>query len=229
MKLDLGPTLLCSAYQRVVEASTEEWAERVGHGRGLKVETTESGEYRLSPGGLCFPHHFAFIEAVIHGFAWPRIGPLLARPIDSWHAIRALRGVAAAMQGGFGPEIKAAIGLRAGLAAAEVYGREDPKCAGALAREAPGCVLFSVAESNLAAWFCLESDGLRSGGGEPPKEATVRVAFRDLEVALRAVETGLDPMVAPATGEVRVTGRIPLAEAVGYVADKASKDLILPT
>ena len=229
MNHDPGPTLLCSAYQRVVEAGTEEWAERIGRGRGLKVQTTELGEYRLSPGGLCFPNHFAFVEAVIHGFAWPRLGPLLAQPIDSLHAIRTLRGVSNSMQGEFGPEMKAAIGLRAGLAAAEVYGREDPKCTSALARESMGCVAFSVDGAEVSAWFGLESDGLRSGGGEPPREAAARVTFRDLEVALRAVETGLDPMVAPATGEVSVTGRIPLAEAVGYVADRASRDLILPT
>ncbi len=229
MNLDLGPTLLCSAYQRVVEAGTEEWTERMGRGRGLKVEATEQGEYRLSPGGLCFPNHFAFLEAVVCGFAWPRIGPLLAQPVESWHAIRTLRGVSSSMLGEFGPEVKAAIGLRAGLAAAEVYGREDPKCAGALARESMGCVVFSVDGTDVSAWFGLEPDGLRSGRGAPPQEVAARVTFRDLEVALRAVETGLDPMVAPVTGEVRVTGRIPLAEAVGYVADRASRDLVLPT
>ena len=75
----------------------------------------------------------------------------------------------------------------------------------------------------------LEPDGLRSGGGEPPVEVAARVTFRDLEVALRAVETGLDPLIASASGEVAVSGRIPLAEVVGYVADKASRDLVLPT
>ena len=229
MSNDNGPTLLCSAYRRVVEAGTEEWVKRVGRGTPLTVETSADGAYRLLPGGLCFADHLAFVEAVICGFGWPRMGSLLAQPFRSWQAIRVLRGVAAAMRGAFGPEVKAAIGLRSGLAAAEVYGSEDPRCVEALAREAPGCVLFSVAESNLSAWFCLEPDGLRSGGGEPPVEAAARVTFRDLEVALRAVETGLDPLIAPASGEVAVAGRIPLAEVVGYVADKASRDLVLPT
>jgi hypothetical protein len=60
------------------------------------------------------------------------------------------------------------------------------------------------------------------------EKADAQVTFRDLEVALRAVETGLDPLIAPAMGEVEVAGRIPLAEAVGYVASKASRDLVLP-
>ncbi|MFP6900118.1 MAG: hypothetical protein VCA36_04195 [Opitutales bacterium] len=228
MNLALGPTLLCSAYQRVVEAGTEEWVERMGRGRALKVETTSSGEYRFSPGGLCFRDHLSFVEAVVHGFAWPRLGLLLAQPVESWQAIRTLRGVSDSMQGDFGPEVKVAIGLRSGLAAAEVYGREDPKCVEAMAREHPGCVAFSVADTEIAAWFRLEPDGFRSGRGEPPEGADAQVIFRDLEVALRAVETGLDPLIAPVTGEVMVAGRIPLAEAVGYVADRASRDLVLP-
>ncbi len=224
-----GPSLLCSAYQRVVEAGTEEWVERMGRGSALKVDATASGEYRLSPGGLCFPDHLSFVEAVICGFAWPRIGSLLTRPAGSWQAFRSLRGVSAAMQGDFGPEVKVAVGLRSGLAAAEVYGRDDAKCADALARESPGCVVFSVDDAEVSAWFRVDPDGFRSGGGEPTQGASARVAFRDLEVALRAVETGLDPLAAPVRGEVRVSGRIPLAEAVGYVADRASRDLVLPT
>ena len=229
MSIDNGPTLLCSAYQRVVEAGTEEWVERVGQGQPLTVETTTDGAYRLLPGGLCFPDHLAFVEAVICGFGWPRMGSLLTQPVRSWQAIRVLRGVAGAMKGAFGPEAKVAVGLRMGLAAAEIYGRGDPKCAEAIEREAPGCVLFAVAESNVAAWFRVSADGFFSGGGEPPVEIAARVTFRDLAVALRAVETRLDPFIAPAAGEVLVSGRIPLAEAVGYVADKASKDLVLPT
>ena len=226
---DSSPTLLCSAYKRVVEAGTEEWVERAGRGTPLTVENSADGAYRLLPGGLCFTDHLTFMKAVVCGFAWPRIVSLLAHPLKSWQAIRTLRGLASAMLGKFGPEVKVAIGLRAGLAAAEVYGREDAKCAGALARESMGCVAFSVDGAEVSAWFGLAPDGLRSGGGEPPQGAAARVIFRDLEVALRAVETGLDPLVAPVTGEVRVSGRIPLAEAVGYVADRASKNLVLPT
>ncbi len=228
MNYPLGSTLLSSAYQRVVEAVTEEWVARMGKGQGLKVQVTTSGEYRLTPGGLCFRDHRAFVEALAHGFSWPRLGRLLSRPVGSWRAIRTLRKVSGAMQGKFGPEVKVAIGLRSGLAAAEAYGREDPKCMEALAREHPGCVAFSVADTELAAWFQLEPDGFRSGRGEPSEKADAQVVFRDLEVALRAVETGLDPLIAPAVGEVKVAGRIPLAEAVGYVASKASRDLVLP-
>lgn len=223
---DSGPTLLCSAYKRVVEVGTEEWVERMGRGTPLTVEHASDGSYRLLPGGLCFTDHLTFMKAIVCGFAWPRLGSLLARPLQSWQAIRTLRGLFSAMLGEFGPEMKAAIGLRAGLAAAEVYGSDDPRCIEALSREAPGCVLFSVAESNVSAWFCLDSDNLRSGSGEPPVEAAARVIFRDMEVALRAIETGLDSLVAPASGEVAVSGRIPLAEVVGYVADKATRDLL---
>jgi len=228
MIADNGPTLLCAAYQRVLEASTEEWASRVGPGPSLTVQATEDGAYRFSPGGLCFPNRWAFVEAMICGFAWPRLGSLLANPFSSWRAIQSLRGASAAMKGDFGPDVKVAIGLRSGLAAAEVYGREDSQCAEAMSREAPGCVVFAVADASVSAWFSHGDDGFQSGGGEPSQAVDARIIFRDMETALRAVETGLDPLVAPAAGQVKVSGRIPLAEAVGYVADKASRDLILP-
>ena len=58
--------------------------------------------------------------------------------------------------------------------------------------------------------------------------ASMLIGDEESEKFLRAVETGLDPLIAPAIGEVKVSGRIPLAEAVGYVADRASRDLVLP-
>ena len=41
-----------------------------------------------------------------------------------------------------------------------------------------------------------------------------------------AVDGKLDSLAAPALGEVEVTGRIPLAESVGYVADIAARNLV---
>ena len=221
--------LLATAYRRVLEASSEEWSRRLGQGFGLQANQTELGEIRILPGGLCFRSESDFLEAVTTGFAWPRIGLFLSSPLQSFRAVGVLRGVTSAVQGACGPEVKAAVGLRAGLAAAEAYAALDLKCAEAMARETSGCVVFTVANTDVSAWFRMDAGGYWSGSGAPEEEADARVVFRDLEVAVRAVETGLDPLVAPVNGEVEVRGRIPLAEAVGYVADRASRKLVFPT
>ncbi|MBL62054.1 MAG: hypothetical protein CMI30_01475 [Opitutae bacterium] len=222
-------SLLATAYRHVLEASSEEWSRRLGKGFGLQASQTELGEIRIMPGGLCFSDEATFLEAVTTGFAWPRIGPFLSSPVQSLRAVGVLRGMTSAVQGGCGPEVKAAVGLRAGLAAAEAYAALDLKCVEAMARESSGCVSFTVANTDVSAWFRMDAGGYRSGSGEPSEDADARVTFRDLEVAVRAVETGLDPLVAPANGEIEVRGRIPLAEAVGYVADRASRNLVFPT
>ena len=212
---------------RALEACSEEWVERGGRGVALQVEFTEGGEVRFSPGGLCFANYWTFLRAVTHGFAWPRIAPLLMKPLETFRAIRTLRGLAGAFLDAKDAETKAALGLRGGLAAAEAFARLEPKCVEALARECPGTVVFTVAGEDLAVWFRIEPDArYRSGSGDPPDDPAARVCFRDLEVACRAVDGKLDSLAAPALGEVEVSGRIPLAEAVGYVADMAARNLV---
>ena len=212
---------------RALEACSEEWVERGGRGVALQVDFTDGGEVRFSPGGLCFPNYWTFARALSEGFAWPRILPLLMKPVTTFRAIRTLRALSDAFQDANDLTIKAALGLRAGLAAAEAFARFEPKCVELLARENPGTVVFTVEGMDLVAWFRIQPDAKYSSGrGEPPEKPAVRVCFRDPDVVCRAVDGKLDSLAAPVLGEVEVSRRIPLAEVVGYVADMAGNNLV---
>lgn len=224
---DFKETPVASATFRALEACSDEWVNRGGVGTPLRVEFSDGGEVRFSPGGLCFSDYWVLLRALTHGFAMPRIVPMLARPLQTLRAIRTLKALAAAFADSQNVKTKVALGLRGGLGAAEAYARLDSKCIDAIGRESPGTVSFSVRGEDFSMWFRIEPDAkYSSGSGEPPEIPAARVCFRDLEVACRAVDGKLDSLAAPALGEVEVTGRIPLAESVGYVADIAARNLI---
>ncbi len=224
---DFKDTPVASATFRALEACSEEWVKRGCKGTPLKVEFSDGGEVRFSPGGLCFADYWVFLRALTHGFAMPRIAPMLARPLQTLRVIRTLKALAAALVDSENVKTKVALGLRGGLGAAESYAKLDSKCIDAIGRESPGTVSFTVGGEDLCMWFRIEPEaGYSSGSGEPPEVPAARVCFRDLEVACRAVDGKLDSLAAPALGEVEVTGRIPLAESVGYVADIAARNLV---
>ncbi|MBU62420.1 MAG: hypothetical protein CMI26_07955 [Opitutae bacterium] len=224
---DIKDTLVSAATFRALEACSEEWVKRSGKGTPLKVNFSDSGEVRFSPGGLCFADYLVFLRALTHGFAMPRIAPMLIRPLQTFRVICTLRAFAAALVDSENLKTRVALGLRGGLGAAESYAKLDSNCIDAIGRERPGTVSFTVGGEDLSMWFRIEPEaGYSSGSGEPPEIPAARVCFRDLEVACRAVDGKLDSLAAPALGEVEVTGRIPLAESVGYVADIAARNLV---
>ena len=224
---ELKKAHLAPATFRALEACSEELWLREGKGTAFKVDFTDCGEVRFSPSGLCFSDYSQFCHAMTYGFAIPRIVPLLARPLQTFRVIRTLKSLSAALTDSTNAKTKVALGLRGGLGAAESYARLDSKCIEALARENPGTVSFTVGGEDVSMWFRIESDARYSSGrGEAPEEPSARVRFRDLETACRAIDGELDSLAAPALGEVEVSGRIPLAESVGYVADTASRNLV---
>ena len=222
----LQETAPAAALARAVEACSEEWSRRSGLGAPVTVRYASDDSVRLSPGGLAFTNYNAFLGAVSHGFAWPRLLSFFRSPLRSIRVVRSLLGMNAALHDDKPTETKLALLLRGGLAAAEAYARLDAACTEAVARETPGLVSFSVDGMNASAWFRIEEreDGRRflSGGGDAPEQPAARVAFRDPDVALRAATGRLDSLAAPALGEVSVRGRVPLAETVGYLADQAA-------
>ena len=224
---DFKDPTVASATFRALEACSEEWVKRGGKGTSLQLEFSDGGEVRFSPGGLTFADYWVFLRALTDGFAMPRIAPMLARPLETFRVIRTLKALAAAFADSENAKTKVALGLRGGLGAAEAYAGLDSKCIDAIGRESPGTVTFTVEGEDLSMWFRIEPKAqYSSGSGEPPEVPAARVCFRDLETASRAVDGKLDSLAAPALGEVEVTGRIPLAESVGYVADVAARNLV---
>ena len=74
-------------------------------------------------------------------------------------------------------------------------------------------------------WITRCGGRMEWGRGNPPVAPDVQVEFRDPEVALSAVDGMLDPLAASVTGEIRVRGMIPLADALARVMERVSECL----
>jgi hypothetical protein len=88
-------------------------------------------------------------------------------------------------------------------------------------QDAPnGIAYFSVGSDGYGAWLNWQEGTLTSGKGAPEFEAHAHVEFADAETALKAVGNRIDVMAAIGKGEIKVTGLIPLADALGYIFER---------
>jgi hypothetical protein len=152
--------------------------------------------------------------------AGPRLRPLGQRLhvlLEDRAAARADAGLA---------ELQAWGNLLVGVAGAACWLRRHPAGAATRARLGEGLAVFEAAGWPGPAWLDLAT--LTWGGGPPPRPATVCTWFSSPEVALEEIDRRLDSLAALNTGAMRVTGRLPLAEALGLVMVEASR-LLRPT
>lgn len=88
-------------------------------------------------------------------------------------------------------------------------------------QDAPdGTAHFSVGPDGYGAWLNWKNGTLTSGKGTPATEAHAYVEFSNAETALQAVGNQIDVMAAIGKGEIKVTGLIPLADALGYIFER---------
>ena len=120
--------------------------------------------------------------------------------------------------------------VRAGLEALAVYANHHPK-----ARDLLGdfsmdeLVLFKLKDSSLLGWLRRSSrDGFLAGTCDPPGKPSVTLSFSGMEVAFDAVKEGIDPLGAPATGELEIRGKIHLMDRIGYVGRMAMREVPIP-
>lgn len=105
--------------------------------------------------------------------------------------------------------------LLVGVAGAACWLRRHGKGAATRARLGDGLVTFQCADWPGEAWLDLAT--LSWGGGSPPRSPTVCTWFSTPAVALDEIDRRLDSLAALNTGIMRVTGRLPLAEALSLV------------
>ena len=75
------------------------------------------------------------------------------------------------------------------------------------------------------AWVRRRGNEWTWGRRSAPSLPDVRIAFRDPDVALAAVDGLIDSLAASVTGEISVRGMIPLADALAQVLDRVSECL----
>ena len=84
-----------------------------------------------------------------------------------------------------------------------------------------GLAYFSVGgEDGYGAWLDWNGSRLTSGKGKPPTAPHAHVEFSDADTALKAIGNRIDVMAAIGNGEIKVTGLIPLADALGYIFER---------
>jgi len=105
--------------------------------------------------------------------------------------------------------------LLVGVAGAACWLRRHPEGPATHARLGDGLVAFQCDGWPGEAWLDLAT--LTWGGGRPSRPPTVCTWFSSPAVALEEIDRRLDSLAALNTGAMRVTGRLPLAEALSLV------------
>jgi len=105
--------------------------------------------------------------------------------------------------------------LLVGVAGAACWLERHPEGPATRARLGDGLVTFQCAGWPGEAWLDLAT--LRWGGGPPSRSPTVCTWFSSPAVALNEIDRRLDSLAALNTGAMRVSGRLPLAEALSLV------------
>ena len=84
-----------------------------------------------------------------------------------------------------------------------------------------GLAHFSIGgEDGYSAWLDWKNGKLTSGKGMPTTSPHAHVQFADAKTALKAVGNRIDVMAAIGNEEIKITGLIPLADALGYVFER---------
>jgi hypothetical protein len=112
------------------------------------------------------------------------------------------------------------LGYGTALRGAVILGAHDPASRGVLAHTADGTARFLIPELGFDRWLRLERGVLRGGRGEPPVPAAVVIAFPRWRTALAALRGELDEMAALGTGDLVITGSLPLADHLNLVLQR---------
>lgn len=109
--------------------------------------------------------------------------------------------------------------LAAGLAAAVAWMRAHPN--GSVYRKIFGDGIFSFDCDALPAPLWIKPGALRWGAGEPPGASIAHVEFAHVSVLLDELDHRLDALAALGSGDLRITGRLPLVDRLSAVMNQA--------
>ncbi|MBW8780842.1 MAG: hypothetical protein JF599_02985 [Verrucomicrobia bacterium] len=172
--------------------------------------------------------------------AFDNSGPALALPLGGWTQLKVARRLPAA-----GKKMEALLNDRAtalndparlrlhvwagfvvGVAAAASWLRHQPEGAAERARLGESVATFSCPEFPVSLW--LSPADATWGWGEPPRPVGVAITFATLAVALAELDHRLDSLAALGLGDLRITGKLPLADQLGVIMLRAGNLLRPP-
>jgi hypothetical protein len=112
------------------------------------------------------------------------------------------------------------LGYGTALRGAVILGAHDPASRNVLAHTADGLARFQIPELGFDRWLQLECGALRGGRAAPPAPASVVITFPHWRTALAALRGELDEMAALGTGDLVISGSLPLADHLNLVLQR---------
>lgn len=99
-------------------------------------------------------------------------------------------------------------------------GEHEPEMRELIQASPRGLAVFQLGGQPDSGWILFEGHTLVSGFGQPPREPDVCVWFKNPTVALEALNDQSDVNALVGLGDIRVSGLIPLADALGVIMRK---------
>ena len=110
--------------------------------------------------------------------------------------------------------------IAAGLGLAPLAMGDGPARA-ALAHTPYGLASFTIGGAQDATvWFDHRAAACESGWGQPPRRPDVEISFVDSGVAYGALREEIDTIAAIGTGQIKVTGLVPLADGLNLAMER---------
>jgi hypothetical protein len=112
--------------------------------------------------------------------------------------------------------------LTLGLAlhALPVLARFETETRRELAKGPEGLVTFRLDGDDFSGWAHWKAGAPSAGIGPAPRQADVEISFRNIEIAAAALSNRIDSLAAVGSGDIRVEGFVPLADAVNRALER---------
>ncbi|MFI4890478.1 MAG: hypothetical protein ACHQIL_08095 [Steroidobacterales bacterium] len=112
--------------------------------------------------------------------------------------------------------------IMAGLSLSPLAMGDEP-ARQALSHAPVGLASFTIeGTENATVWFDHGSSNCDAGWGPPPRRPDVAISFADSATAYGALREEIDTLAAVGTGQIKITGLIPLADGVNLVMERLS-------
>lgn len=186
------------------------------------------GRIAIGRKGLVFKDG-SLLRAIETGFSMPEFFPLIKHPFSAFNAIVALKKISRCYEMHSLRETDLVVLLRAGLEAMAVFANHHPMARDLLSEFSEELVVFGVKGSSPLGWLRRSSGGdFSAGTSYLGKKPSVSLSFSSIEVGFDAVKHGIDPLGAPATGDVQIQGKVHLMDKIGFVSRMTLREVPIP-
>ena len=200
------------------------------HSKSPRLEPELLSNTRIAIGkkGLVFKDA-SLLRAIETGFSMPELFPLFKNPVSGFKAIVTLKKISRIYESRSVKETHLIVILRAGLEALAVFANHHPMARDLFSEFPEELIVFRLKDSSPLGWLRRSSqEGFSAGTGNLEQKPSVLLSFSSVAVAFDAVKRGLDPLGAPATGEVEILGKVHLMDKIGYVSRMTLREVPMP-